>query len=215
MINKYLEKLKKEINITKALLRSRSASNGMSYVELIVVLSIFSVISSVAIYNYGDFQARVDIKNLGSDIALKIVEAQKSSLNGVLPPSGFVVYDPAAWKPSYGVFFGTYMPKQFYYVIDLNNNKFFDSESEIFETVSITKNNSITTLTVVYQDGTSSASLGNLLMTFTRPDSGATIVSSSPGPLNPNIDYVQITVESPNGAKAYIKVYPSGRIQVN
>ena len=47
-------------------------NRGMTYVELIVVLSIFAVLSSVAIFNYGSFQDKVDIKNLGSDIALKI-----------------------------------------------------------------------------------------------------------------------------------------------
>ena len=47
----------------------------MTYIELIVVLSIFAVMSSVVIFNYGLFQARIDIKNLASDIALKFVEA--------------------------------------------------------------------------------------------------------------------------------------------
>ncbi|KKQ07855.1 MAG: hypothetical protein US18_C0006G0001, partial [Parcubacteria group bacterium GW2011_GWB1_36_5] len=51
-------------------------NRGMTYVELIVVLSIFAVMSSIVLFNYGEFQAKVDIKNLASDIALKIVEAQ-------------------------------------------------------------------------------------------------------------------------------------------
>ena len=32
---------------------------GMNYVELIVVLSIFSLLSSVVLFNYGGFQAKV------------------------------------------------------------------------------------------------------------------------------------------------------------
>src|SRR3989339_1856034 len=79
----------------------RNCNKGMTYVELIVVLSIFSVLSSVAIYNYGDFQSSVDIKNLASDIALQIVKAQKDSLSGLLP----LQVVKTDWKPSYGVQF--------------------------------------------------------------------------------------------------------------
>ena len=57
----------------------------MTYVELIVVLSIFSVMTSVVLFNYNEFQAKIDIKVLANDIALKIVEAQKSALSGKLP----------------------------------------------------------------------------------------------------------------------------------
>ena len=112
-------------------------SNGMTYVELIVVLSIFAVLSTVVIFNYGDFQAKVDIKNLASDIALKAVEAQKSSLNGVLPLAG---YNPATWKPSYGVYFDMNAPKQFIYFVDLNNSGDYQT-NELLDTISITKNN--------------------------------------------------------------------------
>ncbi|WP_146755300.1 type II secretion system protein, partial [Shigella flexneri] len=75
--------IKKILNFKFAV---RSWERGMTYVELIVVLSIFATISSVVIFNYGAFQDRIDIKNLSSDIGLKIVEAQKSSLSGQLPP---------------------------------------------------------------------------------------------------------------------------------
>ena len=51
-------------------------SNGMTYIELIVVLSIFAVMTSIVLFDYGGFQAKVDIKNLASDVALQIVQAQ-------------------------------------------------------------------------------------------------------------------------------------------
>ena len=70
--------------ITNWKLKIGNYNRGMTYVELIVVLSIFSIMTSVVLFNYGAFQAKVDIKNLASDIALKIVEAQKSALSGKL-----------------------------------------------------------------------------------------------------------------------------------
>jgi prepilin-type N-terminal cleavage/methylation domain-containing protein len=63
-------------------------NKGMTYVELIVVLSIAGIIASISLFNYKDFQDRVDMKNLANDIALKIVEAQKSSIAGKIPLTG-------------------------------------------------------------------------------------------------------------------------------
>ena len=44
----------------------------MTYVELIVVLSIFSIMTSITIFNYNKFEAKVDIKNLNQETALHI-----------------------------------------------------------------------------------------------------------------------------------------------
>ena len=178
---------------------------GMSYVELIVVLSIFAVLSSVVIFNYGAFQDRVDIKNLASDIALKIVEAQKSSINGVLP-FGYS-YDPATWKPSYGVSFDISTPKQFIYFVDLTNL----GDRTSLDTINITKNNSISKIEncSIEPCELSAPTINSLSVSFQRPNSGAIFTGVIIA------KYVQITIMSPKGATALIKVYPSGRVQVN
>lgn len=196
-------------------------NRGMSYVELIVVLSIFSAMTSVALFNYGEFQAKIDIKNLASDIALKIVEAQKSSLSGKLPPSAqqALIPNPSTWKPSYGVYFNRLTDdKSFLYFTDLNQNTLLDgiacaNNDECLEKITITKGNTISNLSVFYEGDPTANALNELIITFTRPNSGATIRTSSPFPFA--VSYVQISITSPKGATAQIKVYPSGRIQVN
>ena len=190
-------------------------NKGMSYVEIIVVLSIFSVLSSVVIYNYSQFQAKVDIKSLASDIALKVIEAQNSALSGLLPQSGI----PLNWKPAYGVYFNIGSNpvtdnKSFVYFVDLDQDTFFDGSActlECLNKVSITAGNTISNLTVFYQNG-QSASLNDLTVSFTRPNSGATIKSSTN--FTSDISYVEIKVLSPKLPSATIRVYPSGRIQV-
>ena len=197
----------------------------MSYIELIVVLSIFSVMTSVVLFNYGAFQAKVDIKNLASDIALKVVEAQKSALSGLLPPMVQQTQVDSTWKPSYGVYFNlspVSENKNFIYFTDLGNagspsNNLYDTSScpgngECLDKIIITKGNYISRLDVFYQDGTS-ASLNNLTITFSRPNSGAIIKSSTS--FTSTVSYVQITITSPKLITARIKLYPSGRIQVN
>ena len=57
-----------------------------------------------------------------------------------------------------------------------------------------------------------------LSITFKRPDSGvffySDVLLDPKDPIN-NFDYIKITIKSPKGAAALIKIYPSGRIQVN
>lgn len=199
----------------------RNYQKGMTYVELIVVLSIFSVMSAIVLFNHGEFQARVDIKNLANDVALKIVEAQKSSIFGTFPSLAqqALIVSLSTWKPSYGVYFNPLSDnKSFIFFTDLNSNNLYegsDCTGECVEKISITKNNYISRLDVYYQDSTTS-SLNDLTVSFRRPDSTAFIQSSQIIPPLPSpISYVQITISSPSSAQSTIKLYSSGRVQVN
>lgn len=183
----------------------------MTYVELIVVLSIFGIMSSIVLFNYGKFQAKVDIKNLANDIALKIVQAQKDAMSGKLPIQTPTV-DP--WRPSYGVYFNLTNPKSFIYFADLNNDHIFNHGScygECLDDINITKGNSISKFGVFYQNGDSEI-LNDLVLTFTRPDSGAIMYSN--GTILQNVSYIQIAIISPQSIGARIKLYSSGRIEI-
>jgi len=203
----------KNLKFNKLKAKNYKLNAGMSYVELVVVLSIFSVLSSVVIFNYGDFQAKVDIKNLASDIALKIVEAQKSSLSGLLPTQ---IPTVSPWKPSYGVYFDLTDNKNFIYFTDLNNNNFFNDSNcngECLNYITITKNNYISKIEK-FTGSSPSLVTDPLAITFKRPDSSA-VFSDLSGTSLKGFDYMQITITSPKGVTAIIKVYPSGRVQVN
>jgi len=193
-------------------------NRGMTYVELIVVLSIFSVMSSIILFNYNKFQAKVDIRNLANDIALKIVQAQKEAMSGVLPVQTPI--DP--WKPSYGVYFNLNDEKSFVYFTDLDQNGSYDNSlcpsdiEECIDKINITKGNKISKLNVFYQNGTSQ-SINEMTLIFTRPNSGVIFstqtFSADPGS---EVDHYQIGVSSSDDSTiSNIKVYPSGRIQVN
>ena len=181
----------------------------MTYVELIVVLSIFSVMTSIVLFDYGKFQENVDIKILANDIALKVIEAQKSSTAGEWNLNAL-----GSWKPSYGIHFNLSDNKNFIYFADLNNNTFYEDTGctgECLGRITITKGNSISKLEVI---GTGCpATVTNLDVVFKRPDSSA-IITSNPA-LSCIISYAQITISSPKLITAAIKIYPSGKIQIN
>ena len=196
-------------------------NRGMTYVELIVVLAIFGIMSTVVLYNYGEFQDRVDIKNMASDIALKIVQAQKASLNGQLPDRD-ITYNPAtSWKPSYGVYFNlSFDDKSFIYFSDLNQDGQLDSTTcsgsgECLDQVFITKGDRISDISYTYLDGTvvAPAPTQYSAITFKRPDSTTHFYLDNSEITG--LEYFQITLESPKSKNATITVYPSGRIQVN
>ena len=200
-------------------------SRGMTYIEVLTVLAIFFIMTSVVLFNYREFQAKVDIKNLASDIALKVVEAQKTSLDGKIPPLTHLPADSFKWNPSYGLYFDTstsVLQKQFIYFTDLNDNSvplysplYNGSTSsctvECLDLITITKNKYISRIDNYSGATCSSPSpINTLTILFKRPDystifPGITVTC-----------YIQITVASPSPvATAVIKIYPSGRIQVN
>lgn len=200
-----------------------SFQKGMTYVELIVVLSIFSVMTSIVLFNYNSFQAKIDIKVLANDIALKIVEAQKSALAGK--------WNSAAstdWKPSYGVYFdlsNSSTKNNFVYFADLNNSDIFEGNAtfddnnsnicsqECLENIIITKGNYISKI-YGYSKNNSPSEIGpSFSVRFTRPDSKAVFIDSFGMEIN-NIDYIKIVISSPSGINSNINIYPSGRIEI-
>lgn len=196
-------------------------SRGMTYIELIVVLSIFATMSSIVMFNYGSFQAKIDIKNLASDIALKIIQAQKYSVSGKLPSAAqqIIIEGMAgginSWKPSYGLNFKTTDSKIFIYFTDINTDRVYNSaDGELIEAISINKGNSITRLEVFDVSNISCSTPNEINITFERPNSGAIIspIFSVSGCVT---SYVDITVSSASGsATSKIRVYTSGRIEI-
>lgn len=55
---------------------STNSNGGLTLVELMVVISIFMIITGVTIFNYGSFRSNVSLQNLTDDIALSIRKAQ-------------------------------------------------------------------------------------------------------------------------------------------
>ena len=193
---------------------------GMTYIELIIVLSIFALLSTVAVFNYGEFQDKVDIKNLASDVALRVVKAQKDSLSGALPG----VSVPSNWKPSYGVYFkptGTGADnKSFVYFVDISSppNNVYDGDfdcphfTECLEKVTITKGSVISALKVFYLADPDPETLEDLTVTFSRVNSGGKLVSG--GAVLVGVDRIEIDFHSPRGSTGCLNLYPSGRVEL-
>ena len=194
----------------------------MTYVELIVVMSIMSIMSAIVFFNYQSFQSRIEIKSLSNDIALKVVQAQKEAMSGQLAPVAQQVYQANnglldSWRPSYGVFFDKQSSKAFSFFADLDNSAVhFDgtqacsSNIECLDSININKSYYVSDLNIVCDSG-AQASVNNFSVTFTRPDSKADIESVPSAGCS--IYSASVNLSSPNGATSSIVIYNSGRIQ--
>ena len=203
-------------------LRAHGLNKGMTYAELIVVLGIFSVMSAVVIFNYGKFQDKIDIKNLANEIAIKIVQAQKDATSGQFPSLALQAGLSSSWKPAYGIIFDMAVPTQFIYLVDLDNSNSctagtcvspYSVGEEVLEVLNITKSNTISGMSVVVPSGqTECPNLTKASFYFTRPNANPIINTSNDCA---SISYVQLNISSPAGSTSNIKIYPSGRIQIN
>ncbi len=220
----------------------KGLNRGMTYVELIVVMGIFSIMAGVVFFKYADFGRQIDLQNLSQDIALQIVQAQKIALAGKQPNateagSALLITD---WKPAYGVYFSTATPMNpnpnnfannalFIPFIDAYNfGEYIQGtcatdvngpSSECMNLISIGKGDYIRSLCVGDSDLAVDCSNGtqesDLYVTFTRPDSSAVISNVSLGG-NPQPKAI-ITISShlDNAFTKYITVYGSGRVETN
>lgn len=185
---------------------------GMSYMELVIVISIFFIMSAVVLVKNDDFQKRIEVQNLTNEIALKIVQIQKDALSGKDAQNFGVDSNSIPYKPAYGVYMRA-GDKNFTSFADYNNNNNYD-EGEGLGSFYMNKG-SVNDIKIVGSSCASGVqSLDELNIVFKRPDSTAILTSQNvPGC---NFPGVFIRIASVDGSILQtIKVFSSGRIQLN
>jgi len=217
----------KNLKLYKLKVRNYKLNQGMTYVELIVVLSIFALMTSIVLFDYKKFEDKVNIKVLANDIALKIVEAQKLAIAGKWN-ANVTLLD---WKPAYGVYFDYKNnagggDKKFIFFTDLNQDYYYsdsnfcnylnDVNIECLEKIDITKGNYISKIEN-FVNNIPTEITSSFAITFKRPDSSANFyIKNTYGiPELLITDYIKITISSSSGFSAFIRIEPSGRIQIN
>lgn len=187
----------------------------MTFIELIVVLSIVSIISTVTLFNFTDFSTKVSLQNLAQDIALNIKQAQTNSISGRLT-EGLVGGQP----PSYGVYFNIDTPSSFVYFRDLGSprNYIFDGGCDALGEVG---SECLSITTIESQDYVSDICNYNglcgyedLSITYTRPFPEPKIFGTKSGITEILSSGAQVEIVSPKGVYMHIFVWPTGQISV-
>lgn len=196
---------------TISLLKS---TKGFTFIELIIVLSIVSVIAGVVSFRFSDFSNNISLQTLSQDIALLIKEAQTNAISGKLV-QGFGGDE----TPIYGVFFDKNKNNSFAlfrdlspqnYVMDGNCNNAGKPGYECLSLTTITSGDKISDLC----DNTGVCGYKRLDIAFERPypDPKASGKKGTSTVLLPG--GAQIEIISKNAQYKHIIIWPTGQISV-
>ena len=111
---------------------------GFTLVELIVVIAIFAIISSVTLFNYGNFSSNLIVTNLAYQAALEVRQAQVYGISVKQVKGGTGL--PADFNAAYGVWFdGTSQSslQGFTLFSDRNGNFIYDGTLENEESIQL------------------------------------------------------------------------------
>ncbi len=203
----------------------------MTFIELIVVISIFSVVAGVVLFNYRSFDESVAVQNLAQDVALFVRSTQSESISGVLGgsfSSGAGYGELGA--PSYGVFFSSETPRRFDRFADFSPRDGLYNPTggitgpcpsgECIERLTINKDTlSIKQVcAVVGATGEEDCGLDELHVLFKRPFPNGEFVCvvNDPEPVNIPCFGAKIVVGSsnPNITDRVVRIWNTGQISV-
>ncbi len=210
----------KKINKAK----ERIGERGVTFIELVVVISIFSIIAGTLLVNFSRFGRNVTIQNLAQDIALQINEVQKEAISGrtsdLIADCNRIRSD---CSPRYGIYItardvgntpnlGSYAPGaagtsllKFIDYIGGEYNNVLDNgwspcgagvNTECLDNISLGQGNYISAICVGPDTACSTdiSSTMGVNIVFKRPLPDAIITTDDGSPYK----YVRITVTSPN-----------------
>lgn len=199
--------------------KKAKAKFGFTFIEIITVISIFSVLAGIVLFNFSDFTDNINIQNLIQDVALEFNLAQHSALSGSIPT------DPnkqflSGQAPMYGIYFNQMDPSKFIYFLAPTGNPNFNYTGNPF--ASCSQNNQCLdvinmnggNVNSIYIDnglGESLCTSCEISITFKRPFPDAMIYANG----LPVASSARIQISSNNGNfSKSIRIRTTGQISV-
>jgi len=184
-------------------LARKSPQLGFSLIELMVTISIVTLVTGIVMVKYTSFNNVVILKSQAYELALDIRAAQVYGVNAKGVNSLF--------QGAYGIYFDiSSSGNKNHYILfnDLNGNRKYDSGEEIGDTYTIDSRFEISQIC----SGISCTSANQAGIAFRRPDFDAYIVAGS-AVGESQIDIVISSVQNSSLSRV-VTVYSSGQISV-
>ncbi|TSC54853.1 MAG: Uncharacterized protein LiPW30_319 [Parcubacteria group bacterium LiPW_30] len=182
---------------------------GFTIIELLVVIGIIGLLSSVTLANYRDVSARISLENLVQQMAIIVRQAQVYGISVAKTKNVVSEYPP------YGVHFNTSPATSFILFVDNDGSGQYSGQSEDVEIINLKNNNVISGLSgnKISSSCLNILPLGTLDIIFTRPNPEAVFYAIS-GESQAYPSDVEITVKSPDGLYREVSVWSTGQISV-
>ncbi len=186
---------------------------GFTIVELMVVVGIMTVISSLLLFNSSNLNSSVLLSNTAYEIGLIIRDAQVAGLGAkVIASDG---NQDVATTSNQGVFFDITKSQQIVFFADLNKNNTYtdDEKSQVYNIEN--KAGKLLSICMLNKDNKCAGSVENLSIIFKRPNPEAYFYPI--GDLNP-LGFqgnVAINIGFDNGECRSITIYKTGGIQID
>jgi len=180
----------------------KNALSGFTIVELIVVISIFTVISTLILINYPHFAQDSSLRGATQAMASAFQKTESLAL-GVGEFGGFF--------PGFGIYFLRATPDEYIIFADQNLNGIYDGVSEnkeVFKLTSFPKIAKLCVDTETLPPGDCS-NITTLNILYLRPNPFITLLSNLGEHSN-----VKIVLETPNGNKRSVIVWISGQVEI-
>ena len=189
-------------NITKY----KNFKKGFTLIEMLMVVSIFAVITSTVLTSHSKFSGNLLLGSLAYDVALSIRQAQVFGLSVREVSVGSGVFNVG-----YGVHFDNNLDTSYILFADLNDNSEYDGPNEIVEVFNINNKYRISDLCGLTPNGTTCVGgVSTIDIVFKRPDPDA-IISSNTGV---NHRKAEVILQSPSGKERKVSIWTTGQISV-
>lgn len=185
-------------------------NKAFSLIELIVTVSIISVILSVVLYNYGNFNDKLALSAAAQELAVSIRQAQAYGIN--VKESGV---SSNQFNYAYGIYFSNQTPNSYYIYVDANSNNKYDSGgSELVERVDF--KNGVTVNNICDSGACPATGVTTMSAGFLRPNPDARIyfINSSGTVTSGPLSYGRIQLRSTKGTFSYVIIESTGQIVV-
>ena len=195
--------------------------DGFTLVELLISISIITVLLSVVLYNYGQFNDNLALSSAGQEMAIAIRQAQTYGIN-----VREISVGTGNFTAAYGVYFNPGSnPSNYYIFADTDGNKAYNAGSgcgtgntECVEQLTLRNGVKITSIC----DGTNTcppppggSSVKNMTVTYTRPNPDASInFLNNGGQIKASSPTGKVTLTSPKLKTLTVTIESTGQVSV-
>lgn len=193
----------------------KEEKNGFTLIEMLITMSIVTVISSVILFNYSSFNDRLALTTALQDMSLVIRRAENNAIN--VKES---TVSTGIFNHSYAVYFDINNPSYYYLFVDKDSNGIYDvgdgcggTNTECIEEVLI--KNGVKISNICDSTNCPPTNATKLYISFLRPSLDATIyfLDYSNNYLS-TVNTGKIELSSPRGQTSTVVIEKAGQISI-